>query len=162
MNNDIKIRTILKKDNRSLSKIIKSTLEEFNADIDGTAYTDSETDAMFEAYADDRSIYYVAILEGEIVAGCGINSLKNANESICELQKMYMTPLARGKKIGKSLLLKCLDFAKIKAYKQCYLETFPNMRLAITLYKKNGFYNVDHSLGETCHYSCNVWMLKDL
>lgn len=162
MNNDIKIRTILKKDNRSLSKIIKSTLEEFNADIDGTAYTDSETDAMFEAYADDRSIYYVAILEGEIVAGCGINSLKNANESICELQKMYMTPLARGKKIGKSLLLKCFDFAKKKAYKQCYLETFPNMRSAITLYKKNGFYNVDHSLGETCHYSCNVWMLKDL
>ena len=162
MNSNIEIRTILKKDNKSLSKIIKSTLEEFDAAIEGTAYTDSETDAMFEAYADDKSVYYVALLDGEIIAGCGINALKNADKNICELQKMYMTPNARGRKIGKSLLLKCLDFAKNTDYKHCYLETFPNMRSAIDLYKKNGFYYIDHSLGDTCHFSCNVWMLKDL
>ena len=162
MNSNIEIRTIQKQDNKALSKIIKSTLEEFDAAIEGTAYTDNETDAMFEAYADEKSIYYVALLESQIVAGCGINPLQNAEKGICELQKMYMSPKARGKKIGKKLLLKCLDFAKNAGYIQCYLETFPNMRSAIALYKKNGFYNIDHSLGDTCHYSCNVWMIKDL
>lgn len=162
MKNNIEIRTIQKKDNDSLSKIIKSTLEEFNAAIDGTAYTDSETDAMFEAYTKDKSIYYVALLDNKIVAGCGINPLQNGEKEICELQKMYMVPNARGKKIGKNLLFKCLDFAKKTGYQQIYLETFPNMTSAIALYKKNGFYNINHSLGNTCHYSCNVWMLKDL
>jgi len=162
MNSNIEIRAIQKQDNNALSKIIKSTLEEFDAAIEGTAYTDKETDAMFEAYADEKSIYYVALLEDQIVAGCGINPLQNVEKGICELQKMYMSPKARGKKIGKSLLLKCLTFAKNSGYKQCYLETFPNMQSAIALYKKNGFYNIDHSLGNTCHYSCNVWMIKDL
>lgn len=162
MNNKIEIRTIQKKDNDSLSKIIKSTLEEFNAAIDGTAYTDSETDAMFEAYTKDKSIYYVALLDNKIVAGCGINPLQNGEKEICELQKMYMALNARGKKIGKNLLFKCLDFAKKAGYQQIYLETFPNMTSAIALYKKTGFYNIYHSLGNTCHYSCNVWMLKDL
>ena len=117
---------------------------------------------MFEAYTSDKSIYYVALLNNEIVAGCGINPLQNGKNEICELQKMYMTPKARGEKIGKNLLFKCLDFAKKAGYQQIYLETFPNMTSAITLYKKNGFYNIDHSLGNTCHYSCNVWMIKDL
>ena len=162
MHINLKIRSIQKNDNKSLSNIIKSILVEFNANINGTAYTDSETDNMFEAYADDKSIYYVALLDNEIVAGCGINQLKNAEKDICELQKMYMLPKARNKKIGKKLLLNCLNFAKITGFKQCYLETFPNMTAAITLYKKNGFYQINHSLGNTCHYSCNIWMLKDL
>lgn len=162
MNHNIEIRIIQKEDNRFLSKIIKSTLEEFDAAIEGTAYTDKETDYMFEAYIDERSVYYVALFNGEIVAGCGINQLQSEDKSICELQKMYMLPKARGKKIGKKLLNKCLDFAKTAGFRQCYLETFPNMHAAIALYKKKGFYNINHSLGNTCHYSCNVWMIKDL
>ena len=162
MNDIIKIRPILEKDDRFVSKIIKTILEEYGADIEGTAYTDKETDAMSTGYNNKKSIYFVAILNNEIVAGCGINPLKDANSSICELQKMYMLPKARGKKIGKQLLLKCLAFAKKANYKQCYLETFPNMDAAINLYQKNGFKKIDHALGNTCHYSCDVWMLKEL
>ncbi len=162
MTDKIEIRNIRETDNPALAKIIRSVLEEFNAAIEGTAYTDAETFAMFEAYQDKRSVYYIALLNGEIVAGCGIHQLKGEDKSICELQKMYMDPKARGKKIGKSLILKCLDFAKETGYKQCYLETFPNMTAAISLYGKNGFKRIKRSLGNTCHYSCNVWMIKDL
>lgn len=162
MNEEIEIRPIKENDNAVISTIIKSTLEEFDSAIEGTAYTDKETDDMFNAYADDNSIYYVALLNNEIIAGCGINPLKEGNSDICELQKMYMSPKARGKKIGKKLILKCLDFAKRTGFKQCYLETFPNMKAAIKLYEKNGFYKIDRSLGNTCHYSCNVWMLKQI
>lgn len=162
MINKIEIRPILEKDNESIAQIIKSTLEEFDAAIEGTAYTDKETMAMFEAYKDKDSVYFVALSNNEIVAGCGINRLKNVENQICELQKMYMSPKARGLKIGKQLILKCLDFAKNAGYKQCYLETFPNMDAAIKLYQKNGFQFIDKSLGNTNHYSCNVWMLKKI
>ena len=162
MNEEIEIRPIKENDNAIISTIIKSTLEEFDSAIEGTAYTDKETDDMFSAFADDNSIYYVALLNNEIIAGCGINPLKEGNLDICELQKMYMNPKARGKKIGKKLILKCLDFAKKTDFKQCYLETFPNMEAAIKLYEKNGFYKIDQPLGNTCHYSCNVWMLKQI
>ncbi|MEN8124344.1 MAG: GNAT family N-acetyltransferase [Bacteroidota bacterium] len=160
MNEGIIIRPIIKEDDPFIAKIIKSALEEFDAAIEGTAYTDKETNAMFDAYADDKSIYYVALLNDEIVAGCGINPLKDEEQNICELQKMYMLPKARGKKIGKELIIKSLNFAKESGYDACYLETFPNMVAAIELYKKNGFKILERALGNTCHYSCNVWMLK--
>ncbi len=158
----IELREIQKKDNDSIAKIIKSTLEELHVAIEGTAYTDSETNAMFEAYKHEKSIYFVVTVNHEIVAGCGINKLKNGDPKVCELQKMYMLPKARGLKIGKQLILKCIDFAISSGYKQCYLETFPGMKAAINLYKKNGFQIIDKALGNTSHYSCNVWMLKNL
>ena len=158
----ITIREIIKTDNPQISGIIKSVLTELAYNIKGTAFYDAETDNMFEAYTSKKSVYYVALLNNEIVGGCGINPLQNGDASICELQKMYILPKARGKKIGKQLIDKCLEFATKAAYKKCYLETFPRMTAAINLYKKNGFKKIDKSLGNTCHYSCNVWMLKDL
>jgi putative acetyltransferase len=38
----------------------------------------------------------------------------------------------------------------------------PYMNAAQALYKKNGFISLDKPVGNTGHYSCNVWMLKDL
>ena len=73
-----------------------------------------------------------------------------------------MKPEARGKKIGKRLILASLDFAKKAGYKKCYLETFPNITAAIRLYEKNGFGRIDAPMGNTWHYACNVWMLKEL
>jgi putative acetyltransferase len=36
------------------------------------------------------------------------------------------------------------------------------MHAAKALYKKNGFVNLESPMGNTGHYSCNVWMLKQL
>jgi len=158
----MKIRKIQKKDTKTISFVIKSVLTELNYNIKGTAYYDIETDDMFRAYQSNKSVYYVAILNNEVIGGCGINPLKNGDNTICELQKMYILPKARGKKIGKQLIEKCLEFATIVGYEKCYLETFPNMNAAISLYQKNGFVKMNKSLGDTNHYSCDVWMLKNL
>lgn len=158
----IEIRKILPKDNKVISHIIKSVLTELNYNIKGTAYYDTETDAMYETYQTKNTIYYVAVLNNEVIGGCGINPLKNGDKTICELQKMYLLPKSRRKKIGQILVLKSLDFAIESGYKQCYLETFPDMQAAISLYLKNGFKKIDKSLGNTSHYSCDIWMLKDL
>ncbi len=155
----LKIRKIIPTDNPYLSNIIKSVLKELQCNLKGTAYYDKETDAMYEAYQKDRTAYFVAELNGEIVGGCGIGTLE---KNICELQKMYISPKGRGKKIGYSLLKKSIDFATYNNYDSIYLETFPQMKAAIKLYRKNGFFAISKTMGNTCHYACNVWMLKHL
>ncbi|MGB5244279.1 MAG: GNAT family N-acetyltransferase [Lutimonas sp.] len=162
MNDPLIIRRILPADNAEVSRIIKSVLVEHDAAKEGTAYMDKETDAMFEAYQEQHQAYFVAILDDKIVGGAGIKHLSGSDEHICELQKMYILPEARNKKVGKELILKCLDYAKKSNYDQCYLETFPHMQSAINLYVKNGFTQIDQALGNTSHYACNVWMIKTL
>ena len=162
MTKQIEIRKIIKSDNANISKIIKSTLVELGANLKGTAYYDTETDAMYEAFQKERTAYFVATIDNEVVGGCGIGILPNMESTICELQKMYILPKARGHKIGFRLVQKCIDFALKNGYSKIYLETFPQMKSAINLYTKNGFKTLQNSLGNTCHYACNVWMLKDL
>ena len=85
---------------------------EFGVPKVGTAYEDAALDKMYETYDSEKSCYFVVTKDQEILGGAGIMKLQNSEENICELQKMYMNPKARGKKIGKKLILKCLDFAK--------------------------------------------------
>ncbi len=162
MTRQIEIRKIIKSDNAIISKIIKSTLIELEANLKGTAYYDAETNAMYEAFQKKRTIYFVATIDNEIIGGCGIGILPNMESTICELQKMYLLPKARGHKIGFRLLQKCIDFAIKNGYSKIYLETFPKMENAVNLYIKNDFKSLKKSLGNTCHYACNMWMLKDL
>lgn len=161
MKRNVEIRKIIKSDNFAISFVIKNVLTELKANIKGTAFYDKETDAMFEAYQMPNAAYYVALLDDKIIGGCGINRLSGQNESICELQKMYVLKEGRNLKIGKQLLDLCLDFAK-KHYQSCYLETFPHMYAAIKLYKKNGFKPIKNALGNTNHSACQMWMIKRL
>jgi putative acetyltransferase len=161
MNDKIEIREIIKNDNASISFIIKTVLKEFSGILEGTAYYDPETDAMFSAYKNINEVYFVALKNHKVIGGCGIKALKNANNNTCELQKMYLLSEARGFKIGKMLMHKCLTFAKAH-YQYCYIETFDNMHIAMDLYQKNGFKKIVKSLGDTSHHTCNVWMLKKL
>jgi putative acetyltransferase len=75
---------------------------------------------------------------------------------------MYFLPVARGKGLGAQLITVCLDKAKEFGFENCYLETLPYMEAAVKLYKKYGFLNLDKPMGNTCHYSCNVWMIKKI
>ena len=56
----------------------------------------------------------------------------------------------------------CLDRAREFGFEKCYLETMPYMKAAQKLYEKKGFEYIDAPLGDTGHYSCPVWMLKQL
>jgi len=160
--NKIEIRLVKKEDNLELAKIIRSVLTEFGANLKGTAFYDKETDEISESYLSDKSVYYVALVNDKLMGGGGISPIKNDKTNTCELVKMYLLSKARGLNIGKSIILKCLTFAKEVGYKNCYLETFPSMSRAISFYKINGFKNLDKPISQSCHCSCNVWMLKTL
>ncbi len=156
------IRQICKKDNLSLSEVIRKVLIEIGVPKKGTAFSDLEVDFMFEAYNKKRSIYYVVENDGKIYGGAGISHLNEADYNICELQKMYFLPSIRGKGLGNQMIQKCLDFALDNKFKYCYIETLPYMKAAQKLYLKKGFSYIEGPIGNTGHTSCNVWLLKKL
>jgi len=158
----MKIRPINRKDNHELSLVIRSVLIEMGVPKTGTAYEDKELDAMYEAYLGLRTIYYVVIEGKKILGVAGIAPLKEGDPSVCELQKMYFSPKARGKGIGQKMIDACINFAKSNDFKLCYIETMPNMEAAQKLYKKLGFNYIDHPMGNTGHCSCPIWMTKSL
>lgn len=156
------IREIQLNDNQKLAIVIREVLVEFGVPKVGTAYEDEAVDKMFETYNIEKSSYYV-ITDGEkILGGAGIMQLKNSEENICELQKMYFSSEARGKNLGFQMMETCLQKARKFGYEKCYLETLPYMEGARKLYKKVGFESLESPLGNTGHYSCNMWMLKTL
>ena len=156
------IREIRLEDNPKIAKAIRSVLIEFGVPKVGTAYEDKSLDCMTETYLSPKKVYYVVEHNGEIYGGAGIAQLENYNGNICELQKMYFMSEARGKGLGSVMMEKCLQFAKETGFAKCYLETMPYMDDARKLYRKVGFEAIDAPMGDTGHYSCSVWMIKDL
>ena len=158
----INIRPIQPEDNQVIEQVVRDVFIELDIPKIGTAYADPQLKLMFEAYDKPRAIYFVVEKDGKIIGGAGVGQLENEDESICELQKMYFLPEARGLGLGIELMEKCLAKAKEFGFESCYLETMPYMESAQKLYKKVGFEYLDQPLGCTGHTSCSVWMLKKL
>jgi len=161
-NNNIVIREIARYDDEQIAKVIRSVLIEFGVPKVGTAYEDVALDCMTKTYSKATSTYFVIDDSGKIIGGAGVAQLDNYKGKVCELQKMYFLPEARGKGLGRKMMDICLQKAKQLGFEQCYLETLPYMEDARKLYSKVGFEPLCEPMGDTGHYSCNLWMLKDL
>ena len=160
--NTFLIRKIKREDNSAIEQVIKDIFPEFNMPMVGTAYEDKETPRMFESYQGEKEVYYIIEENGTVVGGGGIKPLRDFETEVCELQKMYYSPTIRGKGLGKKMFNKCMQAAKDLGYKKCYLESALQLKSAIHIYENNGFIHLDKPLGNTGHYSCGVWMIKDL
>nr|WP_262904462.1 GNAT family N-acetyltransferase [Tamlana laminarinivorans] len=158
----IVIREIEHQDNEQLEAVIRACFHEFKIPLEGTAYTDPETKKMYEAYQNSNDVYFIIEENGEVLGGGGVKPLQDSNGDICEIQKMYFSPKVRGKGYGKQLFGKCVEAAKQLGYKQCYLESASQLKAAIHIYENFGFKHLQGALGNTGHFSCGVWMIKDL
>lgn len=156
------IREVLEKDNAALGSVIRQVLIELGVPKVGTAYADPELDYMHKTYLKNRAAYFVLEENEKIIGGAGIAPLEGGNQSVCELQKMYFLPEARGRALGEKMIDHCLMYAKEQSFEMCYLETLPYMETAQKLYLKKGFEYIDAPMGATGHTSCNVWLTKKL
>ena len=159
---EYEIKEIEEKYNKELEKVIRTCLIEFGANHEGTAWADPNLHRFSEIYNSDGNKYWIVIdkKSNKIVGGAGIGKLENI-ENVCELQKMYLLPYARGKGIAQELMKICLDYAA-KYYKKCYIETLENMIAAQKFYEKFGFKRIYEPLIKTEHYACDVRYIKDL
>jgi putative acetyltransferase len=158
----VTIRNIAREDNPALARMIRTILEEFNIPKEGTVYSDPETDHLYELFRTPGSEYFVAEEDGVLLGGCGVFPTPNLPEGCAELVKYYVIDAARGRGLGKVLMEQTFHAAKALGYSQLYLESFPNFSKAVSIYEKAGFQYLDQALGNSGHFACNVWMLKDL
>ena len=153
------IREIQPQDNLAVEAVIRSCLIEFGANRPGTAWCDPDLHRFSEVYAGENRRYWVGVDEnGVVVAGAGIGPL---TDDLCELQKMYCLPHARGTGLAHRLMEACLDFAG-RHYRQVYIETFRNMYAAQKFYEKYGFVPIPERPFTTEHFACDVLYLKNL
>ena len=160
--NTWKIREIKSEDNQQVKELIRNVLVEMGVPKVGTAYEDEALDDMTKTYEGERRSYFVVEENSKIIGGAGIAPLTGLEDEICELQKMYFLPEARGRGIGMKMITHCLEFGKNNGFQKCYIETLPYMENARRLYDKNGFEVIEKPLGDTGHYNCTVFMTKEL
>ena len=127
-----------KKDNAALSALIKTVLIEFGANKPGFAFTDEETNALFEAYQGHGKGYFVVEKANSLIGGIGYGPLLGAETTVCELRKMYLIKEARGLGLGDELLHFIQKEVK-RLYQVMYLETLASMTQAISLYRRHQF-----------------------
>ncbi|MEM9363284.1 MAG: GNAT family N-acetyltransferase [Bacteroidota bacterium] len=159
---ELVIRKIRQEDNGKIASLIRVILVDMGVPKVGTAYEDKALENMYFEYHKEKSSYLVAEKDEEILGCAGIAPLRGTEERICELQKMYVSKKARGQGVAQKLMDACMDTAKDFGFESCYLETMPYMTAAHRLYEKSGFEFIDDRLGDTGHYSCPVFMLKQL
>ena len=159
---DVIIRPVRPSDNSRLAEIIREILEEMQVPKKGSTYEDESLKTMYESFQQKGAAYFVVEHKAKLLGGGGIVHLKDAAIDICELQKMYLSIETRGLGIGEKLLKVCLSAAREMGYKRCYLETMSDMKAAQSLYTKNGFRFLNQRMGNTGHYVCPVWMIKDI
>ena len=168
---DYKIRLIEPKDNRQIEEIILGVSEEYGTynpkskSGAGAGAGDPELKDIYSTYNNKGSKYWVIEDEAsKVVGGGGYTRLKGTieDENICEMQKLFIIPEARGKNLGKKLVELFLSEAAKDRYKEMYLETVKQMKEATRLYEKYGFKHLTGPKGSTGHFQCSVFMTKEL
>ena len=97
---------------------------------------DQEMAALPGCYAPPQGCLLYAEHDG-LAAGCvGIRPL---SKGVCELKRLYVAPEQRGSGVGRELVLAALKAARQIGYRQVLLDTLPNMRIAVKLYRELGF-----------------------
>jgi len=69
----------------------------------------------------------------------GTVGLVPSREGVCELRKMYLAPVYRGRGLGKRLVQHALNRARQLGFGRVELETISLLRTAIGLYESFGF-----------------------
>jgi putative acetyltransferase len=102
------------------------------------AIRDGEEHSFYAQFNKIAAIKYaVVIYENEIPIGCG--AIKEFEEGVMEVKRMFVLPNMRGKGIASIVLAELENWAKELGYRKCVLETGKMQPEAISLYKKNGY-----------------------
>ena len=156
------IRCLEPVDVAEVLEIISDCRREYGLANRLTALLEPSDHNLLETYRQRRSTYLVAIVDDEVVGGAGIARLADSDDSICELQRMYLRLARRGLGIGHALLTQCLRAAREFQYRRCYAETISEMTAAIAFYEGHGFQRLPAPMGRTGHNHNDYWMLMSL
>jgi len=132
------LRRATNSDSESVKALVWQVLREYGMEPD-PAHADRGLDHI-ETSFEGGGLWLV--LDG--VTLVGTVGLVAVSDKICELTKMFLTPAARGKGLGRALLLAVLQEARARGYRLMELETDTSLKEAVQLYRRHGFVQIEH------------------
>jgi GNAT superfamily N-acetyltransferase len=100
---------------------------------------EAEVAGLPGAYAPPDGALLLAT-EAELTLGC-VGSTRFDDES-CEMKRMFVAPVARGRGAGRALAEAVVARARAAGYRRMYLDTSIRQTEAIALYRSLGFVEV--------------------
>lgn len=159
----MKLRPLEKSDEADLEKIIAAVYEEFDYSDEIRRDNLKNIKNLYEIYnSDTKSRYWVVEDDDKVLGGGGLKDFSSVLDGYAEIQKLYLSPAARGKGYGKLILDRLLVDAKELGFKSIYLETVDRMQAAINLYKKYGFEMRAAPPCYVCPEGCNTFMQREV
>ena len=162
MQSAVIFRKVRKDDNPVLAGMIRKVFREHAAPQAGTVYSDPSTDDLYGLFRNNRSVLWVAEINGVPEGCCGIFPTEGLESNCAELVKYYLAENGRGKGTGRTLMEMCIDSARELGYARLYLESMPHFSKAVRIYEKLGFKHLPGPMGNSGHTGCNIWMILDL
>jgi putative acetyltransferase len=131
------IRDAAAVDGDAIRALVTETLAEFGFPLELMG-ADADLADIAASYQDRGGTFRVVVAEdGVTIVGCG--GLYPIDERVVELRKMYFRPEARGRGLGRDLLIDLIEQAKNGGVERIVLETASNLTAAIRLYQGFGF-----------------------
>ena len=133
------IRTVKNSDVPKVLKLIKTILEsEFGKEA--AVYPQIDLYDLETSYGGDRDCFLIAEHDGQII---GTVAIKEEDEKVAFLRRVFVDPKYRGKGYGLKLIDKAIEFCKKKNYRHISFRGTSRMALALNLCRKKGFQEVD-------------------
>ncbi len=131
------LRAYAASDRAELTRLIVTTLAEFAfaADMGGL---EADLAAITERYAAPSGTFLIAELAGHVVGSVAVRAYGD-DAGVCELKRLYVSPLARGHGLGQRLYDHAEAFARAAGYRRIWLDSSRRFTAARRLYEKNGF-----------------------
>ena len=90
-------------------------------------------------YAPARGRLLLALLRGN---AAGTAALRPLSAYSCEAKRLYVRPQYRGEGVGRTLLHRLVEEARLAGYQEMYGDTLKSMTAALHMYRQAGFSEV--------------------
>ncbi len=142
MNKDsISYRRATNRDSGFIKPILVKSFQEYDIDIPEN-YSFSDIEEIENTYIKSNGEFIVLLKDDSIIGFVGLIPI---NKKCIELKRLYLTADERGKGLGQYLLNLAINTARSLNYKELQLETSSKFKEAISLYRKNGFFECEFS-----------------
>ena len=113
--------------------------EEFRVNFDIETMLEEDMQNLDKFYPPEGRLLLAEMNEGI----AGLACMRRIKENIVEVKRMYVRKEYRGLGIGKTLLERLIEEAKELGYLKVRLDSARFMEAAHSLYRSNGFYEID-------------------